>query len=83
MILSVLIITAPPMAGMFFNGVMSSYYGTNNFPGAAGAGGGGGANAAANTYRPGSPGYQPPPQAPTANQSGGRQDVGGSRRTLE
>ncbi|NNC24693.1 conjugal transfer protein TrbL, partial [Salinisphaera sp. USBA-960] len=33
MILSVLIIAAPPMAGMFFNGVMSSYYGTNNFPG--------------------------------------------------
>lgn len=67
MILSALIITAPPMAGMFFNGVMGSYYGTNNFPGAAGAGGGGGANAAANTYRPGSPGYQPPPQANVEN----------------
>ncbi|MGO1072779.1 type IV secretion system protein [Lysobacter sp. CA199] len=70
MILSALIITAPPMAGMFFSGVMGSYYGTNNFPGqSAGGGGGGGGNAPANTYRPGSAGYTPPP---VANQT--RQD---------
>ncbi|MET4727342.1 hypothetical protein ABIE09_001136 [Lysobacter enzymogenes] len=31
MILSALIITAPPMAGMFFNGVMGSYYANNSF----------------------------------------------------
>ncbi|MGO1072777.1 type IV secretion system protein [Lysobacter sp. CA199] len=69
MILSALIITAPPMAGMFFNGVMGSYYGTNNFPGqSAGGGGGGGGNAPANSYRPGSPGYQPPPVAPVREQ---------------
>jgi len=41
MILSASIITEPPMAGIFFNGVMGSYYSTNNSPGAAGAGGGG------------------------------------------
>ncbi|EEF93681.1 hypothetical protein CATMIT_01687 [Catenibacterium mitsuokai DSM 15897] len=77
MILSALIITAPPMAGMFFNGVMGSYYGNNNFPGAAGAGGGGGAGAAANSYRPGSPGYVPPTQvnANRANDSSGKRST--------
>ncbi|MFK3649760.1 type IV secretion system protein [Lysobacter enzymogenes] len=33
MILSALIITAPPMAGAFFNGVLGQYYGANSFTG--------------------------------------------------
>lgn len=55
MILSALIITAPPMAGAFFNGVLGSYFGGNNFSAEAfkpqhGAGGGGNAG----SYPPGS-----------------------------
>ncbi len=59
MVLSALIITAPPMAGAFFNGVAGSYFGTNNFTGSEFKPGGG--NPAGNGYPPGSPGYSPTP----------------------
>ena len=65
MILTALILTAPPMAGAFFNGVMGQFHGSNQMPGSS-------SNNSA--YPPGHPGYVPP-QAPPANTGSQRTDI--------
>ncbi|ALN58160.1 VirB6 protein [Lysobacter enzymogenes] len=55
-ILSALILTAPPMAGAFFNGVLGQLGGSNFFQGGEFRGG---SHQTTNTFTPGQPGYVP------------------------
>jgi len=59
-ILSALIVTAPPMAGAFFNGVLGSFNPYNSFQGEAAAYG----KAAERQQAQYTPSYSPPQQAP-------------------
>lgn len=69
LILTGLILTAPPMAGAFFNGVLGQFHGSNLMPGS---------NSNSTGYPPGHPGYVPP-QAQTPPPSRVQQDHGGKR----